>query len=104
MLWYPFWPGAFERVVGGLPASSSDMRDEDVRFSRAGFWGSEQPSDVDEWLITLVCEFVAAEAACSRCGAPLGRGLRVVPSPTLGLHPLWRVSGVTRGRGGRRHG
>jgi hypothetical protein len=104
MYWYLFWPGAFERAVGGLPGSSSAIRDEDVRPSRAGFWGSEQPSAVDRWLITLVYDFVAAEAACSRCGAPLGRGLRVVPSPTHGLRPLWRVSVVTRCRGWRRHG
>jgi hypothetical protein len=104
MYWYPFWPGAFERAVGGLPDSSSDTHDENVRSSRAGFWGTEQPSALDRWLIKLVYEVVAAEAACSRCGAPLGRGLRVVPSPALGTPPMWRLSVVTRCRGWRRHG
>lgn len=104
MYWYPLWPGAFERAAGRSPEPWSDSHDEHVRSSPAEFWGTEPPSAVDTWLIKLVYEFVAAKAAYSRCGAPLGRGLRVVPSPTLGHPPLWRVSVVTRCRGWRRHG
>jgi hypothetical protein len=104
MYWYPFWPGGFERALGGSPDPSSDSRDQHVPIAHAGFWGSEHPSAVERWLIRLVFEFVAAEAACSRCGAPLGRGLRLVTSPTRGLPRLWRVSVVTRCRGWRRHG
>jgi hypothetical protein len=103
MLWYPFWPGAFERAFGGLPDPSSYVHD-DVPSAHAEWWGNEHPSDTDRWLIELVYRFVAAEAACSRCGAPLGRRMRVVPSPALGRPPLWRVSVVTRCRGWRRHG
>lgn len=104
MYWYLVWPGALERAFGGPRDSSSEVPDEDLRSTRAGFWGSEQPSAVDVWLIKLVYDFVAAEAACSRCGARLGHRLRVVPSPTHGLPPRWRVSVVTRCRGWRRHG
>jgi hypothetical protein len=103
MYWYPFWPGAFERALGGTSDPSRDVHDEDAGLSWAGVWGSEQPSAMDRWLIQLVYEFVAAGATCSRCGAPLGRGLRVVQSPTLGRPPMWRVAVVTRCRGWRRH-
>ena len=104
MYWYPFWPGAFERAFGGLSDSSREIHDDDAGLSQAGFWGSEPPSAVDRWLIKFVYEFIAAEASCSRCGAPLGRGLRVVSSPAVGHPPLWRVSVVTRCRRWRRHG
>lgn len=103
MFWYPIWPGTFDRAFGGLPDPSPSVHD-DRGPSPAGCWGSEQPSAIDRSLIELVYGFIAAGATCSRCGAPLGRGVRLVPSPALGHPPLWCVSVVTRCRGRRRHG
>lgn len=57
---------------------------------------------LDLWLIHLAYEVVAAESACARCGAPLGRKIRVVPWAT-DRPPSWTVSIVTRCSGWRRH-
>jgi len=56
---------------------------------------------IDLWMIELTYGFVAAESRCTRCGTPLGRGLRVTPSVTT--HSPWIVSILTRCRGWRRH-
>lgn len=56
---------------------------------------------VDLWLIELTYEVVAAESHCTRCGAPLGRGLRVTRSTAE--HSQWTVSIATRCGGWRRH-
>jgi hypothetical protein len=57
---------------------------------------------LDLWLIHVVYEVVAAESTCVRCGTPLDRRVRVVPSVTDDS-PLGAASVVTRCRGWRRH-
>jgi hypothetical protein len=57
---------------------------------------------LDLWLVHLVYEFVAAESKCLRCGAALGRRVRVVRSAAT-HSPVWTVSVVARCGGWRRH-
>jgi hypothetical protein len=64
-------------------------------------WRAE-PSTVDLDLIRSLYEVLAGDATCARCGAPLGRRLRVVSRPA-GEPPRWATSVVTRCRGWRRH-
>lgn len=70
-------------------------------------WGRHEAvatpcSALDLWLIQLTYEVVAAESTCARCGAPLGRRLRVIPSATA-RPGSWTVSVVTWCKGFRRH-
>lgn len=90
--------------VPSHPPDPSDKRcDQPIHTSGAGFWGSEPPSADDEWLIQVVYETIATRAECAKCGAALGRGLRLISMPALYPTPRWRVSVVTRCRGWRRH-
>ena len=42
---------------------------------------------LDVWLIRGIYEVAAAESRCRRCGAPLGRRVRVVASASSGSSP-----------------
>jgi hypothetical protein len=60
------------------------------------------PTDLDLRIIRLTYEVAAAESSSAKCGAAIGRRLRLAtrcaaPSPT------WRVLVTTRCRGWRRH-
>jgi hypothetical protein len=81
-------------ALGCSPAPWGWCEDEPVPASGA-------ITAADLWLIELAYEVVAAESRCTRCGAPLGRGLRVMPW-AAGQSP-WTVSMVTSCGGWRRH-
>jgi len=66
-------------------------------------WGREEPTALDRSLVEAVYEVLAEETRCSRCGAPLGRRLRVQAWPTILRSVQWRVAVHTRCRGWRRH-
>jgi hypothetical protein len=101
--WSPFFRWGFEAALAGPPDRSSGSHHEGVRFPQAGSAGPGEPTAIDLWLIQLTYAFVAAGSRCSRCDAPLGRDLRVVPSPVGPAPSRWHVSVVTRCTGWRRH-
>jgi hypothetical protein len=96
-----FTPTWMWLALGGPPAPSSWSRDEAGSTARANVGPHPTPSALDLALIQLTYKVVAASTTCNRCGAPLGRGLRVVPS-AADLRS-WTVSIVTRCGGWRRH-
>lgn len=63
----------------------------------------EAPTELDISLIRVLCAAMAEDAACGRCGAPLGGRLRIErplgPSPFAG----WYLGVLVRCRGWRRH-
>jgi hypothetical protein len=59
-------------------------------------------TDLDAELIQLAFEVIAAESACDRCGAPLGRGVHLEP-PSGECPPSAVAAILTRCRGWRRH-
>jgi hypothetical protein len=60
------------------------------------------PSTGDLWVIQALCELVAGESLCTRCGSPLGRQV-VLVSAADGLGTGWSVRVATRCSGWRRH-
>jgi hypothetical protein len=69
--------------------------------SRTRYGSDPALTAIDLWLIELTYEVVAAESHCTRCGARLGRGLRVIP--LAAEQSRWTVWIVTRCGGWRRH-
>lgn len=62
------------------------------------------PTELDLSLTEALYEAIAASTYCGRCGAKLGRRMRVVPSSRPGTTPeSWRLLVVTRCHGWRRH-
>jgi hypothetical protein len=91
--------------LGPAPTLSRRCHDEAGEAGEAGAADPGQRRELtalDLWLIRLAYEVVAAESACARCGAPLGRRIRLVAWAVD--HPAaWTVSIVTRCSGWRRH-
>ena len=85
-------------AVGGGPISWSWAHETWVPDPCAGTEQGSDLTDLDLWLLHGIYAVIAAESNCERCGAPLGRGLRVAPSL-----PSLPVSVVTRCTGWRRH-
>ena len=100
MEWYPY-PGDFEAAFGGSPAPWL-RRIDDAAFITTGAARRAPVTDTDIELIALIYGFIAGGSTCSQCGAPLGRRLRVAPSPTFHARAHWRVSVTTRCRGWKR--
>ena len=96
---YPIWE---LWTWSGSPEQPRD-RAHDVEVCAPVAGDEGRPGAVDLWLIHLIYEVIAAESTCVKCGASLGRRLRLVPpfvdSPLLD----WRVLVVTRCEGWRRH-
>jgi hypothetical protein len=101
MEWYLF-PGEFEAAFGGSPAPWL-RRIDDTGPVGTGTTRRAALANIDLELIELIYGFIADASRCSQCGAPLGRGLRIVPSRGLHARAHWRVSVSTRCRGWRRH-
>lgn len=99
---WPSWPWGFDTFAGGLYVPSLQSDGAGVYASLAGEEVVVPPTAVDVWLVQLVYEVMAAESRCAMCGAPLGRRLRIVPSPD-GQSPSWCLLAATRCRGWRRH-
>jgi hypothetical protein len=99
--WYPFAPWEFEAALRVSCDRTSGSHDGGEHRPGCGY--AEPPTTIDVRLIQVAYEFIAAESGCARCGAPLGRGLRVTPPVSGGPPSHWRVSVVTRCLGWRRH-
>ena len=61
------------------------------------------PTEHDLTLIEVAYEVLAARSFCTRCGAPLGRGLSLYPGSSDSGDTGWRLVVATRCRGWRRH-
>jgi hypothetical protein len=94
-------PWGYWSAVGGSPTPWSWSHDQAVPAAPETFGQRADLTAVDAVLIQLAYEVIAAESSCARCGAPLGRRLRVVPSAAD--HPTRTASIVTRCSGWRRH-
>ncbi len=103
MHWWPFIQSELYAAVRGAPGARSGARRDEAESAHPIGWGPEEPSAVDVSLLQIIYGFVATSTSCSRCGAPLGRRLRVDACPTLLQSVVWRVSVRTRCRGWRRH-
>jgi hypothetical protein len=70
--------------------------------TRTVLGGRSRFSAIEMWLVRLAYEDMAAQVSCKKCGAPLGRELRLVP-PDDYDPPWWCLLVVTRCSGWRRH-
>jgi hypothetical protein len=103
MKWLPFVPSELHASWRGARGDGGGAHHEETWPTQPTRWGSEEPMAIDVSLLHIVYGLLAAETRCSRCGAPLGRGLRVEVWPTLVRSVQWRVRVRTSCRGWRRH-
>lgn len=101
--WLPFTPSDLYASLRGSPDPSGGTQPCEPASVWPTWWGHEEPSAVEVSLLQIIYEFKAAATSCTRCGAPLGRHLRVEARPTLLESVRWRVSVRTQCRGWRRH-
>ena len=102
MEWVPD-PSELRAPRRGAPGRGAGARPHHRVPRRSTRWGSEEPAPIDVSLLLVVYEVLAADTRCSRCGAPLGRRLRVEVWPTILRSVQWRVAVRTRCVGWRRH-
>src|SRR5690349_21773160 len=95
-------PGLRWMDLGPSPALSRRCHEEAGVAEPTGPGQRRELTALDLWLIRLAYDVVMAESAFARCGAPLGRRIRVVPW-AADHPPGWTVSIVTRCGGWRRH-
>jgi hypothetical protein len=94
--WLYWW------TPGGPPAMWGWTHDEAVPASRVIARQRHNFTTLDLCLIQVAYEVIAAESNCTRCGAPLDRRPRIMPS-AADHPPSWNVSIATRCRGWKRH-
>lgn len=93
-------------ALWGVPAGMPDMWSGyyDQRSEQAQPCSWAEPTELDLALVKALYEAIAAGTFCARCGATLGRRLRLVPSYRTATTPgSWRLLVVTRCRGWLRH-
>ena len=93
-------------ALWGVPAGMHDMWSGyyDHRPEPSGPDPRAAPTELDLALIAALYEAIAAGTFCARCGATLGRRLRLVPSSRPVTTPgSWRLLVVTRCHGWLRH-
>jgi len=89
-------------VPAGMPAIWNGYYDR--RLEQPGADVEAGPTELDLALIKTLYEAIAAGTFCARCGATLGRRLRLVPSSRPVTTPgSWRLLVVTRCHGWLRH-
>ena len=103
MEWLPFHPSELQASWRGTARRGRCPRPDPSPSTSRIRWGREEPTALDLSLVEVVYEVLAMETRCSRCGAPLGRRLRVLAWPTILRSVQWRVGVRTRCRGWRRH-
>jgi hypothetical protein len=83
---------------------SSPYQNYDREFGRAQTVtaGRARVSAIEMWLVWRAYEDILTELRCKKCGAPLGRKLRLI-LPAGYNPPSWRLLAVTRCGGWRRH-
>jgi hypothetical protein len=93
-------------ALWGVPAGMPDMWSGyyDQRWEQTEPHSSAEPTELDLALVETLYEAIAAGTFCARCGATLGRRLRLVPSSRPATMPgSWRLLVVTRCHGWLRH-
>jgi hypothetical protein len=99
MEWYPF-PDEFEAEVGASRASMDHL--DNAGLGPNVVSGRARLTAIDLALIELIYGVIAQESRCSKCGAHLGRSIRVIPWTSIS-RAHWGASVTTRCRGWRRH-
>ncbi|MEV6965899.1 hypothetical protein AB0M47_12365 [Hamadaea sp. NPDC051192] len=65
---------------------------------------SAAPTESEAELVEVLAQALADSTVCRRCGACLGRRVRLIPGSPSGVTPdAWRLLIVARCRGWRRH-
>jgi hypothetical protein len=92
-------------ALWGVPAGMPDMWSGYYdQLSAAEPGPQAAPTELDLAVVEALYDAIAARTFCARCGATLGRRLRLVPSSRPVATPgSWRLLVVTRCHGWLRH-